>query len=75
MRANTDLNECSRNCHVAELSWGEPIACDVPADVDVVLAADCVYFEVSSRSVRRGIWELEIWTQRPGHGRDMAGAR
>lgn len=47
MRANTELNETSRNCHVAELSWGEPLPADVPADVDVILAADCVYFEVS----------------------------
>lgn len=51
MRANTDLNECSRNCHVAELSWGEPIPADLPAEVDVVLAADCVYFEVSRLSL------------------------
>ena len=54
MRANTDLNECSRNCHVSELSWGEPIPADVPKEVDVVLAADCVYFEVSPRSVEIG---------------------
>lgn len=55
MRANTDLNECSRNCHVAELSWGEPIQSDVPADVDVVLAADCVYFEVSQPLLPRDL--------------------
>lgn len=47
MKINAELNVpgCA-NIHVAELSWGEEIT-TVPTDVDVVLAADCVYFEVS----------------------------
>lgn len=43
MRANAKLNG-PPNLHVGELSWGTPIE-HVPVDVDVVLAADCVYFE------------------------------
>jgi hypothetical protein len=48
MRTNAELNmpgSDAKNLHVAELSWGEAIR-TVPAEVDVVLAADCVYFEV-----------------------------
>jgi hypothetical protein len=44
MRVNADLNVTTGNLHVGELSWGESIT-SVPADIDVVLAADCVYFE------------------------------
>lgn len=46
MKVNADLNVSTGNIHVAELSWGEEIT-TVPTDVDIVLAADCVYFEVS----------------------------
>lgn len=43
MRENAELNE-AKNVHVAELSWGEGHEGNVPSP-DVVLAADCVYFE------------------------------
>ena len=34
--------------HVAEYNWGEEVPSDIPIDeIDIVLAADCVYFEVS----------------------------
>jgi predicted nicotinamide N-methyase len=46
MQVNAELNVPGGNLHVAELNWGEEIS-TVPTDVDVVLAADCVYFEVS----------------------------
>jgi len=46
LRTNATLNlPTAKNLHVGELSWGEEIAA-VPKQVDVVLAADCVYFEV-----------------------------
>ncbi|KAL1409786.1 Protein-lysine N-methyltransferase efm6 [Vanrija albida] len=47
MRENAELNiPGSRNIHVEELSWGEDLPAAIPtASVDVVLAADCVYFE------------------------------
>jgi hypothetical protein len=36
------------NLHVAELSWGEPISETIPVEKSsLILAADCVYFEVS----------------------------
>jgi hypothetical protein len=35
--------------HVAEYNWGEEVPSDIPIDeIDMVLAADCVYFEVSA---------------------------
>lgn len=51
MRANVELNGASGNCHVAELSWGEQLPASIRAEeMNVVLAADCVYFEVSQRN-------------------------
>ncbi|BEI80123.1 hypothetical protein CcaverHIS002_0106520 [Cutaneotrichosporon cavernicola] len=44
MLVNAALNVKGGNLHVAELNWGEEIK-TVPTDVDVILAADCVYFE------------------------------
>jgi len=49
MKRNIEHNGVEGNVHVAELNWGEEIA-DVPTDIDIVLAADCVYFEVSHRT-------------------------
>lgn len=48
MRQNAQLNlPGSDNIHVEELSWGEDLPAAIPtASVDVILAADCVYFEV-----------------------------
>jgi hypothetical protein len=49
MQTNVNLNLGDRrNVHVRELNWGEPLPTTLPAveEVDVVLAADCVYFEV-----------------------------
>ncbi|KAJ7067976.1 putative methyltransferase-domain-containing protein [Mycena amicta] len=45
MQENVALNdELSSLCTVAELNWGEPLPPDIPLP-DVILAADCVYFE------------------------------
>ncbi|KAJ7499226.1 putative methyltransferase-domain-containing protein [Mycena latifolia] len=44
MRENVAINKLSARCAVAELNWGEPIPADIPRP-DVILAADCVYFE------------------------------
>ncbi|KAJ7228956.1 putative methyltransferase-domain-containing protein, partial [Mycena pura] len=44
MRENVEINKLSSLCTVAELNWGEPIPVDIPRP-DVILAADCVYFE------------------------------
>ncbi|KAF7301547.1 Protein-lysine N-methyltransferase EFM6 [Mycena indigotica] len=44
MQDNVELNQMSSSCLVAELNWGEPIPAKIPR-ADVILAADCVYFE------------------------------
>lgn len=43
MRQNVELNAVD-NVHAAELSWGRGEEANVP-EPQVVLAADCVYFE------------------------------
>lgn len=46
MRENAVLNVSTPNLHIAEYDWGE-IPGEVPVEqADVILAADCVYFEV-----------------------------
>jgi hypothetical protein len=55
MRDNVSLNlgdvGSAHHVLVDELNWGEPIPEGIPAkDVDLVLAADCVYFEVGDTS-------------------------
>ncbi|KAF8211446.1 putative methyltransferase-domain-containing protein [Mycena galopus ATCC 62051] len=44
MRENVEINKLSSLCVVEELNWGEPIPAQLPRP-DVILAADCVYFE------------------------------
>ncbi|KAJ6510137.1 putative methyltransferase-domain-containing protein [Mycena vitilis] len=44
MRENVTINKLSSLCTVTELNWGEAISVEIPRP-DVVLAADCVYFE------------------------------
>lgn len=44
MQRNVALNKVDKNVTVAELNWGESIPSSIPKP-DVILAADCVYFE------------------------------
>ncbi|GBE79189.1 Protein-lysine N-methyltransferase EFM6 [Sparassis crispa] len=44
MARNVSMNDLTAFVTVAELNWGEPIPQDIPRP-DVLLAADCVYFE------------------------------
>jgi len=44
MSRNVLLNKLSSNVAVSELNWGEPLSDDLPRP-DLVLAADCVYYE------------------------------
>ncbi|KAF8901633.1 putative methyltransferase-domain-containing protein [Gymnopilus junonius] len=44
MRSNVSLNNLQERVMVAELNWGSPIPADIPPP-DIILAADCVYFE------------------------------
>jgi predicted nicotinamide N-methyase len=45
MEANIELNNLIPNATAAILNWGETIPSQVPSKPDVILAADCVYFE------------------------------
>ncbi|KAF8528919.1 putative methyltransferase-domain-containing protein [Hysterangium stoloniferum] len=45
MRTNVSLNGLATNVQVAELDWGTDIPPTIPRSPDLVLAADCVYFE------------------------------
>ncbi|KAJ2933485.1 hypothetical protein H1R20_g3624, partial [Candolleomyces eurysporus] len=44
MQKNVALNKLGSNVVVAELDWGSPIPTSIPKP-DIILAADCVYFE------------------------------
>ena len=59
MEINTSHNvddQSPPNIHVAELNWGEALPAIIPIEeTSLILAADCVYFEVSSCTRRRAI--------------------
>ncbi|KAJ7047670.1 putative methyltransferase-domain-containing protein [Mycena alexandri] len=44
MGENVQINKLSHLCAVWELNWGDPIPAAIPRP-DIILAADCVYFE------------------------------
>ncbi|VDC06214.1 unnamed protein product [Peniophora sp. CBMAI 1063] len=46
MEKNIALNATiAPNVRAAELNWGEPLSADLAGPYDLILAADCVYFE------------------------------
>ncbi|CAG8056555.1 unnamed protein product [Penicillium salamii] len=45
MKDNIRLNNLDPNATAAILNWGEPIPSQIPSKPDVIIAADCVYFE------------------------------
>ncbi|KAL4929623.1 putative methyltransferase-domain-containing protein [Aspergillus undulatus] len=45
MEANIALNNLDTTVNAAVLDWGTPVSDDIPQHPDVILAADCVYFE------------------------------
>ena len=47
MSINADHNVDTHNIHVAEYDWGETPAGVPIEEANIVLAADCVYFEVN----------------------------
>lgn len=48
MQENAALNVETPNLHIGEYDWGE-LPSGIPvAQAEVILAADCVYFEVNS---------------------------
>ncbi|KAK1228887.1 Protein-lysine N-methyltransferase efm6 [Marasmius sp. AFHP31] len=44
MKENVSKNNLASKCTVAELDWGTPVPANIPRP-DMILAADCVYFE------------------------------
>ncbi|EGO01576.1 hypothetical protein SERLA73DRAFT_176943 [Serpula lacrymans var. lacrymans S7.3] len=44
MRCNVKINQLQSSVSVSELNWGDPLPSDLPMP-DLILAADCVYFE------------------------------
>ncbi|KAJ7179421.1 putative methyltransferase-domain-containing protein [Mycena filopes] len=57
MRQNVEINKLSHTCTVSELNWGEPIPAEIPRP-DVILAADCVYFEPAFPLLVQTLWDL-----------------
>lgn len=45
MTKNVQLNSLEENVQVTELNWGQSIPQNLPSQPDMILAADCVYFE------------------------------
>ncbi|KAJ5373570.1 hypothetical protein N7517_005576 [Penicillium concentricum] len=45
MKSNIQLNNLGPKATAAILNWGEPIPNQIPSRPDVIIAADCVYFE------------------------------
>ncbi|KAJ6107935.1 hypothetical protein N7523_009258 [Penicillium sp. IBT 18751x] len=45
MEDNIQLNQLNSSVTASILNWGEPIPHHLPSQPDVILAADCVYFE------------------------------
>lgn len=45
MERNIALNNLSSSVSAAIYDWGSPTPADVPQHPDIILAADCVYFE------------------------------
>ncbi|CAL5874150.1 uncharacterized protein PFLUO_LOCUS8438 [Penicillium psychrofluorescens] len=45
MQANIQLNHLSSTVDASVLNWGEPLPDHIPPHPDIILAADCVYFE------------------------------
>ncbi|THV05435.1 S-adenosyl-L-methionine-dependent methyltransferase [Dendrothele bispora CBS 962.96] len=44
MQQNVSINQLNSSCIVAELDWGTAVSASIPRP-DIILAADCVYFE------------------------------
>lgn len=45
MNRNIVLNSMGRTVQATVYDWGEPIPDGIPSHPDILLAADCVYFE------------------------------
>ncbi|KAG6919270.1 hypothetical protein DXG01_007402, partial [Tephrocybe rancida] len=57
MRRNVQLNDLGSTVDVAELDWGIPLPSTLPVP-DLVLAADCVYFEPAFPLLAQTLFDL-----------------
>lgn len=58
MRRNIALNNLHDTVHAEVLDWGAPIPPTVPEQPDIILAADCVYFEPAFPLLQTTLLEL-----------------
>ena len=58
MQRNTELNGLQDRVKAVVYDWGEPTPSDVPGGPDVILAADCVYFEPAFPLLQKTLQDL-----------------
>ena len=58
MQRNTALNELQHAVNPCVYDWGEPTPTGVPQQPDVILAADCCYFEPAFPLLLRTLEDL-----------------
>ncbi|KAI9776558.1 MAG: hypothetical protein M1835_005478 [Candelina submexicana] len=58
MQQNVRLNNLDARVLPAVLDWGEPIRSTIPVHPDVLLAADCVYFEPAFPLLQTTLFQL-----------------
>lgn len=58
MQRNITLNNLSSTVEAAKYDWGEPSPRTIPAHPDIILAADCVYFEPAFPFLQKTLLEL-----------------
>ena len=58
MRQNIELNGLSTQVKAGILDWGTPMSPDIPSHPDILLAADCVYFEPTFPLLRATMQQL-----------------
>jgi hypothetical protein len=58
MQANILLNDLSSKATAAIYDWGSPVPPSIPDHPDVILAADCVYFEPAFPLLQKTLEDL-----------------
>ena len=58
MKQNIVLNNLSSKVEAAIYDWGEPVPDRLPKHPDIVLAADCVYFEPAFPLLQKTLQDL-----------------
>jgi len=58
MQENIALNNLEGKVEAAVYDWGEPVPPNLPAHPDIVLAADCVYFEPAFPLLQKTLQDL-----------------